>query len=990
MPFFVFIFDNTLNFYTMTDTELEELKKAITDAISTGFSTVENNNNNNNSPIFRNRLSDYEKLKLKVLRKRKDKTEKEKDTFKSLRTRHTKNVANTLEQINKLVSAGAPAVKAIFTDIPLAHKKSALQEQKNLFDKSQKIFEANMAMSTVVAENVATTITSFTTKLATEAARDLRQGAKQEAAARIKLARSTQMAEREFAVAETERKITEQKTVTEGSVSIVKGVGGIVSSVTAFFGPLGQAVGAVVNALTGMVSTVIETQSSMNIAQKEFSLEKIKQQNEVYDMLMGNVEQVVDKVKKIVDSIDNAADAVNDYIRETDTIYKNTGLMFGFVGDKFSSSMRKTAIETARIFGITAEEMKTMQESFINSSNRSLMLTGDNYNQMTAISKVFGISQGEVSDIMGTMNIFNVSAESGYNMFNNIYKTITKMGLSTAKFGKELNNNLKLAQKYNFKGGVENMMKMTKWSQQTRFNLNSATSLADTFIDGTLSDVLEKSARLQVLGGAAAMYSDPFGMLYDSGADVGNLAKRMAAMLSDITPTFKEDTGEFEFGFYGNKQIAAVARALGIDRGEAFNVARQNAKQGVINRILNGFGLDEDTLTALGNRAEYDTIEKKWKINTANGVMDIEDVANMGDKDRAAILLPDNEEDSLIEIAKNTRSMVELEEIAKKYFEAVTGSKLYSTAKEASEKNIETQQKLLNDSEYTKQLAASIKATADIAAAETQATLDFINNDAPVIAQYRNFVIEQINKISAISDNEKSILNSLQEGGVDNMSKLLGTISQILIEEDEDERKKLINDFREKNADNKAMRDMLAQFTGVSNTYGLDDVLRFNRRYYEIPQYLRAPYYEAINTDSEKLTGKEIGDQEISRYIPVGQYNNSQIHDGIVTNNGAVSVRTHPRDQYLAAMPNGPIDKILSQIIPGLQLLVSLFSGRNGLNNNMNVNLNGSLVVSDNGSTINLVELIKNNPSVMSSLIAMIHRIDETNNSGKPSRNYMV
>ena len=988
----------------MNHTELQDLKRIITQAINDarvgggnnngGNNNSDNNNsgNNNSNNNDNNRRTLQEEFneeynnilvnEIKRLRLQQGNikgnglsSRRERHRFEQEIKRYKLNLekgfdvtaarTESINQITNIISGVAQGLKS-GVDINIANKKSALQERKNLFDQTQKIFQANMEMTNVVADNIVTTITSFTTKTATEAARSLRQGAKTEAAARIKLFTETQMAERAFNVAETERKITQEKEIAAGSASLAKNVGGVVAGVGALFGPMGMLVGTIIGAVANIGATIIETQAAIDTAYKDFNLNKIKQENEIYQMLMGNVQQVVDKVKKLVDGIDEAADALNDKIRESDKIYRNIGLGFGYTGDKFASMMRKTAIETAKTFGITDEEMKSMQESFIGSSNRNLMLNGDNFNQMTAISRTFGISQSEVAGLMGTMNIFNVSMDSGYKMFDNMYHTITKMGLSTSKFAKDLTNNLKLAQKYNFKGGLENMMKMTKWAQQTRFNLNSATSFADKLINGSLSEVLESSAKLQVLGGAAAIYSDPLGMMYDAGADVGDMAKRMAAMFSDITGTFNKETGETEFDWYENRMIGARARALGMDEGEARNMIRQNKKQGIIDRELSGLGLSEDTRTAIGNRAEY--INGQWQVNTINGLMKITDVAKMTDKQREKILLPDNEKDSIIDIAKNTRSMVELEEITVKYFQTVAGNMLYPLAKEASDKNIQTQNKLLSSENYISQLGNSMLATADMAAAEADATLDFINNNSPIIESYRNFVMENIKKISAINENEENIVKALESGGIDKMSELIAWAARINNEEDSDKRKALVD-------------EMIKTYRHDKEMYIMANILSGKKPVLTEPKY--TGIVDSFGVPQNKLKSKY-------NYDGIGNTNGGIISGASNVrpiNDGGINVRTARKDQYLAAMPNGPIDKILQQLIPGLQ---ALLSGNGSSSNNVNINMNGRLDLSQSGSTVNVVDIIKNNPSKLTEFVAMLERTAQINVNGKATNNSYV
>ena len=841
--------------------------------------------------------------------------------------------------VNKISGAigGLAQMATAVTDGIIAHRQSGLKEQKNIFERTQKTFQANMEMSNIVAGNVVTAITSLTTETATQAAQSLTKGAKEEANARIKLYTATEMARREFDVAETERKITEEKAIAAAAVAGANGVANIAN----LFGSVGMIVGAVVSAIATVGDAVVQIDTKV----KDFNLEKSKQENEIYQTIMGNVTQVVDKMKNITDGIDDAANSINKYVHETDTVYKNAGLAFGFSGDKFSSVMRQTAIETAEIFGTTAEEMKNMQETFIANSSRAVMLNGNEYNQMTAISKTFGVSQGEVASIMGTMNIFNVSIDQGYEKFDAMYHTVTKMGLSTTKFAKDLNNNLKLAQKYNFKGGVENMMKLTKWAQQTRFNLNSAASFADSIMNDSLSGALEKSAKLQVLGGSAAMYSDPLGMLYDAGADVGNMAQRMAGMFNDITGTFNSKTGETDFSWYENRMIAARAQALGMDAGEVKNMIRQNQKQGVIDKVLRGSDLDKEDKLAIGNRAQYKNGE--WVVNTRDGEKTVQELAAMKKEEREEILLPENQEDAIMEIAEHTRSMDEREKAAFEKNQATAGKATYAVSEKATETNIETQNSLFNNSKYIQQLQKSITSSAQLARAQAQTTLDFINENEPQIESYRKFVQDNLKQSVVLQGAEVGILNALAEkNGIGNISAVATEAAKIASEEDDKKRSELIKSLKDKYSKNPEMQNTIRLMIGEEN-YNMSDG------------------YGSTNGG-----------------MIIGASNVKSIHDG--------AVKTSIHDGFLAAETGGPIDILLKQILPGLKMLVDN-SGVNGSSNGTaNINFGGKIELSQNGSTLNLVEMLKNDPAAATKFITLLTKMVETNSNGKPSYSYKM
>lgn len=860
--------------------------------------------------------------------------EREKANIGSGKAALAESAAVSIAKVSAAVEGVVNLAQGVL-QIGMGIAKANLAQQKNLFERTQKSFQVNMEMSNVVASNIVTAMTSFATQTATEAGRALSKGAKEEANARIKQFTGLQMAEREYEVARKETEIQRQKEIVAGGTKAANAIGGI----AALFGPVGMIVGGVINMVAGIASAAADAQIQI----EEFNLEKQKQQNEVYQQMMGNISQVADKMKKIVDGIDDTANSIADVVRQSDTTYKHMSMTLGFSGDNYSKYMRHIQVETSKYFNITAEQMEQMQQSFTESSGRSKIMTADEYNQMTAISKTFGASQGEVANILGEMNIFNVGIASGYDKFDKMYHSITKMGLSTTKYTKELSNNLKLAQKYNFKGGLDNMMKITQWAQQTRFNLNSATAFADKLMGGSLSDTLTTSAKLQVLGGAASIYADPLAMMYEAGTDIGDLAKRQAAMFKDITGTVNQKTGEVDFDWYDERMIRARAEAAGLNPEDVKNQKRQEAKQGVIGRQLKGLGLDKQTIAALSNRAEY--VEGKgFMVNTINGPESLEKVAAMKAEDRDKILMPENEEAAIMDIAKNTRSLVEQEEANTKLWQSLVGENLYGVLAESSEKLKQAQADMFNNPAFMSGMKESIKSQTDQAVAELQNLTNFLKDpeSQKAVTDYRTFVTDQLGRSNVLQQSELAILSTLgKENGIENVSAFSTAVAKIAAEGNEKERKKLIEEAKK----NPEISDMFNSWLSGSEYATEDSVGSLNGGYI---------------TNATHVT---------------------PINDGLV--------KTHKADQYLAAKPNGPIDKLFDGIIGMITEMYDGNAGRGG-SNNLNVSLNGKLDIVDRGSSINLVDMIRNDSALASRFIKALARAMECEKQGKPNKNYMV
>ena len=580
------------------------------------------------------------------------------ETDDEFRARERKATSRAIKNIGNSISSAVDKWGSSWLNLEKARFMSEINITRANYNKQTDIIKTQLGNLNVQISKTLSSGLGILTKTANEAAYDsgraVQEIAKSNLKARLDIINIGKKAELEIAQA----KLDKFKAEKEFENQIINTLGSTAQSIGSALGSVGTVIGAALR----IAASVKTYDNKKDIMKSEIAIEQMKLENEMYQKSFDIVTEQVGLMEGYVEPFRQFIQSIDTFAGKFDTATHVFAATIGYNGAKgreFADYYRKAAISVAETFGASAEEIQKLQEAYMSASSRAVNLSINDMLGTMSVSRLFGMSPTESAQLFGGMNVFNTSISDSSDMMNHMYKTITKMGLSTSKFGKDLVQNLKLAEKYNFKGGLENMMKMTKWAQQTRFNLNNATSFADKLINGSLSEVLESSAKLQVLGGAAAVYSDPLGMMYDAGADIGDMAKRMAAMFSDITGTFNKETGETEFDWYENRMIGARAQALGMDAGEARNIIRQNQKQGVINRELSGLGLSEDDMLALGNKATYNRREKRWEVTDIHGkTHDIKEYGN-GSNLNINDLLPENNDDAMLEIAKKSLGIEE-------------------------------------------------------------------------------------------------------------------------------------------------------------------------------------------------------------------------------------------------------------------------------------------------------------------------------------------
>ena len=815
----------------------------------------------------------------------------------------------------------------VVIDAGLAYHRNTLQQTRNAFDKQIKLMQAELQMSNVVASNLVNTISSSLSQTATQASRSIAKGAMDEAHARIDMTKSISMAEQQFLIAEEER----EKTAIEAQISTVQNGLGVVSGILFALAPLTGGISAVVAGVALGAAALSGAAKESYSKFKEFDIEKYKAANEMYDKLYETmVAQPMNKMRKIVEGITDTANGIVDFGRENESIYKKTGLTMGFSGEGFTKYMQNMQSKLSETFDITAEQASQMLSSYADTSGRMLLFTSDNFNQMEAVARSFGTTSSEIAGIMGEMNIFNVSIEDGTNMMDEMHDTLSKMGLTTSKFSKELANNLKLAQKYNFKGGVENMMKLAAWAEKTRFNLQNATTFAEKMMSNNITEVLETTANLQVLGGNVGLYADPMAMMWEAGNDMEAFAKRQSAMFADISGTFDASTGTTTFSEFEFRKARAIAEKMGINYEDILNQARESNKMARINNVLAGYNLEEEDKIGIGKRALWDNKNKQWVVNTLNGQMTVHQIAKLSQQERERILLPDNEQDAILDTAKNTRALVEIETATLNMTKAMALNSLWGKVKSSSQKLTQKQKEFNLNSHIWKLMGDSIEGQTDASVRQMTELMNEAAKNPDLVVSYYDYVENELGKQTALQQTEIALLGMMaKKDGVENISGALHLYTKQLTDAD------LSNEERE-NLEN--------LYTPILSQIGLNDGYGY--------------------TNGGLITSAKV----------------TPINDGT----GSL-VKTHPNDQFLAAKSGGPIDKLFD--------IVSNIINNDKSGNNkgvLNIELSGNINLQDGNNKVNLVEIIKKDPVTAREFTRLIIKNMDSSNNGKVSQQYYI
>jgi len=208
--------------------------------------------------------------------------------------------------------------------------------------------------------------------------------------------------------------------------------------------------------------------------------------------------------------------------------------------DAFGLSLNKAAKSTSMI-GVQTEDLSKMQKSYSEEIGRSVVLSEEGLVAMSRMAQGTNLGTEGAAAMAAEMDKFNLSVEASADYVEETVKLAAKMGVNSDKAIKNLQTNLKLAQKFNFKGGVAGITMMANEAARLRLDMDGISGLADKVFRP--EGAVEMAAQLQVMGGEFAKLGDPFTLMFKARNDFAGFAKDISKATVEFVD-FNDETGE--------------------------------------------------------------------------------------------------------------------------------------------------------------------------------------------------------------------------------------------------------------------------------------------------------------------------------------------------------------------------------------------------------------------------------------------------------------
>ena len=226
-------------------------------------------------------------------------------------------------------------------------------------------------------------------------------------------------------------------------------------------------------------------------------------------------------------------------------------------------------------WGMGIQELAKMQSAFSDELGRTVMMGKQGLESVSAMAAATGLGVEGAAKLTAEMDNQGLSAKRTADFVEQTMNDSSKMGLNTGKVIKNIQNNMKMLNKYNFKGGVKGLAKMAQTTAKLGVDMNFVSGMADKLFD--IEGAVDMSAQLQVMGGEWAELADPFKLMYMARNDMEGLTEAMGHAAAS-SAHFNKENGEFEISSLEMHKLRKIAEQTGVSYEELAQAGKNAAK----------------------------------------------------------------------------------------------------------------------------------------------------------------------------------------------------------------------------------------------------------------------------------------------------------------------------------------------------------------------------------------------------------------------------
>jgi len=340
---------------------------------------------------------------------------------------------------------------------------------------------------------------------------------------------------------------------------------------------------------------------------------------------------------------------------ELDKSVKKSALSMGLMNSQtsdFTRDIRAASWDTNQI-GINVAELAQMQANYNEELGRTVMLNQTGLKAMGDMAAATSLGAEGTAKMAADMAQQGLSAESTRDFVEETMNDAHKMGLNASKVVKNVQQNMKMLNKYNFKNGIKGLAKMAQTTTKLGVDMNFVAGMAEKLFD--IEGAVDMSAQLQVMGGEWSKLADPFHLMYMARNDMEGLADELGKA-AQSSVHFNRETGEFQISALEMHRLRKIAEQTGVAY-EDLATAGKNAA--IFSKIKGqvGFNVSKDTQEFLQNTAKFDNNGKAYiEMDFGSGKTSKKYLSQLSASDQALLNTTVQQRKTLEEYGKDSRT----------------------------------------------------------------------------------------------------------------------------------------------------------------------------------------------------------------------------------------------------------------------------------------------------------------------------------------------
>ena len=285
---------------------------------------------------------------------------------------------------------------------------------------------------------------------------------------------------------------------------------------------------------------------------------------------------------------------------DMDKAIKTSALSMGLLGQEsnaFRGSMKGASMDAAML-GTSFEELVKIQADYADELGRNVDLGKSGALAINEMAKGTSMGLEGATKMSAEFENIGMSAENTRDFIQQTMNDASSMGLNASKVIKNIQNNIKMLNKYNFKNGVKGLEQMALSVSKLGVDMDTIAPMADKLWN--IEGAVEMSAQLQVMGGAFASLADPFKLMYKARNDMKGLTEDFANAAKQ-SMVFGKDG--IEMNTLEMSRLKKIAEETGVEYDKLVTMGRNAFKNDAIKKQSSG--LDDKQIEYISNLAKF-------------------------------------------------------------------------------------------------------------------------------------------------------------------------------------------------------------------------------------------------------------------------------------------------------------------------------------------------------------------------------------------------